>query len=135
MGAADCLPADRKSALEEPNLEKRSKLALDEAADALEAARADYAKGDNDKVAADLARIRQSVDLAYQSLVDTGKNPRKSSKWFKYAEIHTRDLLRKLDTFEEDMSFMDRPPVEKVKGGVQQIHDRLLLGLMEGKPK
>jgi hypothetical protein len=33
------------------------------------------------------------------------------------------------------MSFQDRPLVDTVKEDVQQVHDKLLLGLMEGKPK
>jgi len=119
----------------EPNLEKRARLALDESAAALEAARSDYQKGDNDRVAADAARIVDSVDLAFLSLNQTGKDPRKSSRWFKYAEIQTRGLLRKLDSLERDMSYADRPMLEKAKTEVQQVHDKLLLGLMEGKPK
>jgi uncharacterized protein YPO0396 len=119
----------------EPNLEKRARLALDESAAALEAARSDYQKGDTDRVVADAARIVDSVDLAFLSLNQTGKDPRKSSRWFKYAEIQTRGLLRKLDTLERDMNFADRPVIEKAKTEVQQVHDKLLLGLMEGKPK
>ncbi|MGA2040359.1 MAG: hypothetical protein ABSH42_13865 [Bryobacteraceae bacterium] len=119
----------------EPNLEKRARLALDQSAAALEAARSDYQKGDTDRVVADAARIVDSVDLAFLSLNQTGKDPRKSSRWFKYAEIQTRGLLRKLDTLERDMNFADRPVIEKAKTEVQQVHDKLLLGLMEGKPK
>jgi hypothetical protein len=132
---AGCLLADLKPALAEPNLEKRSRLALDNAAAALDAARAEYAKGDNERVAAGIAEFQQSVDLAFKSLEDTRKNPRRSPKWFKYAEIHTRNLLRKLDAFERDMSYADRSMVEQVKADLQQIHDRLLVGLVEGKPK
>ena len=33
------------------------------------------------------------------------------------------------------MSFNDRPMLEKVKAKVQQVHDDLLVGLMEGKRK
>jgi hypothetical protein len=33
------------------------------------------------------------------------------------------------------MDFADRPLLDKVKARVQQVHDALLLGLMEGKPK
>ena len=99
------------------------------------AARSDYQKGDTDRVAADAAKIVDSVDLAFLSLNQTGKDPRKSSRWFKYAEIQTRGLLRKLDTFERDMNFADRPVLEKAKTEVQQVHDKLLLGLIEGKPK
>ncbi|MGA2273635.1 MAG: hypothetical protein ABSH00_08770 [Bryobacteraceae bacterium] len=126
---------DLARARAEPNLEKRARLALDESVAALEAARSDYQKGDTDRVAADAAKIVDSVDLAFLSLNQTGKDPRKSSRWFKYAEIQTRGLLRKLDTLERDMNFADRPLLEKATTEVQQVHDKLLLGLMEGKPK
>jgi len=126
---------DLAKARAEPNLEKRARLALDQSAAALEAARSDYQKGDTDRVAADAAKIVDSVDLAFLSLNQTGKDPRKSSRWFKYAEIQTRGLLRKLDTLERDMNFADRPVLEKAKTEVQQVHDKLLLGLMEGRPK
>ena len=132
---AGCLRADLKQALAESNLGKRSKLALDNAAVALKAAREAYARGDSDKVAAAAAEIEQSVDLAYDSLMKTGKNPRNSPRWFKPAEISTRDLSRKIDTFQRDMDFADRPLLDKVKARVQQVHDELLLGLMEGKRK
>ncbi len=132
---AGCLRADLKPALAESNLGKRSKLALDNAAAALKAAREAYATGDNQKVAAAAAEIQQSVDLAYDSLMKTGKNPRKSPRWFKPAEISTRELSKKLDTFQQEMDFADRPLLDKVKARVQQVHDELLLGLMEGKRK
>jgi hypothetical protein len=132
---AGCLRADLKPALAESNLGKRSKLALDNAAAALKAAREAYATGDNQTVAADADEIQQSVDLAYDSLMKTGKNPRNSPRWFKAAEISTRDLSKKLETFQRDMDFADRPLLDKVKARVQQVHDELLLGLMEGKRK
>ena len=114
---AGSLRADLKPALAEPNLGKRSKLALDNAAAALKAARDAYGKGDNQAVAAAAAEIQQSVDLAYDSLVKTGKNPRNSPRWFKPAEISTRDLSKKLDSFQRDMDFADRPLLDKVKAG------------------
>jgi primosomal protein N'' len=129
------LSADLQKAMAEPNLEKRSKLALDNAGEAYQAARADYDKGDATRLAADIREIQDSVELAYTSLKDTGKDPRKHSKWFKRAEIETRDLLRRLDAFQQDMSFEDRPMLDKLKTRVQKIHDDLLLGLMEGNPK
>ena len=129
------LRADLKTALAEPNLGKRSKLALDNAAMALKAAREAYGNGDNQAVAAAAGEIQQSVDLAYDSLMQTGKNPRNSPRWFKPAEIATRDLSKKLDSFQRDMDYADRPLLDKVKARVQQVHDELLLGLMEGKRK
>jgi len=127
--------ADLKQAMGEQNLEKRSQLALTNASSAYKAARAAYEKGENDQVAAAVAEVQDSVDLAYKSLTDTGKDPRRSPKWFKKAEIETRDLLKRLDAFDHEMSFSDRPMLEKVKARVQQVHDDLLVGLMEGKRK
>jgi hypothetical protein len=132
---AGWLRADLKPALAQPNLGKRSKLALDNAAVALKTAREAYEKGDNPAVAAAVDEIQQSVDLAYDSLMKTGKNPRNSPRWFKPAEIATRGLSRRLDSFQRDMDFADRPLLDKVKARVQQVHDELLLGLMEGKRK
>ena len=129
------LHADLKRALAEPNLEKRSQLALDNAAAAYQTARAAYQSGDNEKLSAAAAEILESVDLAHSALTDTGKNPRKSPKWFKKAEIETRDLLRKLESLQQEMGFNERPVLDKVKARVQEVHDDLLLGLMEGKHK
>jgi len=135
MALAGAARADLKHALAEPNLEKRSQLALDNATAAYKAARAAYEKGDNEQVTAGIAEMQESVEVAYASLMQTGKDPRRSPKWFKKAEIGTRDLLKRLDAFDHDMSFNDRPKLEAVKAKVQQVHDDLLVGLMEGKRK
>jgi hypothetical protein len=73
--------------------------------------------------------------LAYTSLKATGKDARKSPKWFKRAEIDTRLLLRKLDSLHDLMSFSDRALMGSVKATVQRVHDDLLGELMEGKKK
>lgn len=127
--------ADLKQALAESNLEKRSQLALANARSAYKTARDAYDKGDNDRAAAAIQEIIESLDLAYTSLTQTGKDPRRSPKYFKRAEIDTRELMKHLDGFENSMSFNDRPMLEKVKAKAQQVHDDLLLGLMEGKRK
>ena len=126
--------ADLKRAMAEPNLEKRSGLAMENAAAALKAAREAYDKNDSDLTAKDLAEIQESVDLAYDSLVQSGKNPRNSS-WCKKAEISTRDLSRKLESFQEQMSYSDRPMLDAIKADVQKVHDELLMGVMEGRKK
>jgi hypothetical protein len=127
--------ADLKAALAEPDLEKRSGLALDNASEALKTARQAYDKDDKAQFTALTGEIEQSVDLAQTSLQQTGKDPRNHPKWFKKAEIETRDLLRRLDTLEQEMNYADRPLLEKVKAHVVKVHDELLLGLMEGKHK
>ena len=127
--------ADLKRALAEPNLEKRSGLALENAMAAYKEARAAYEKGETERVVAGIAEIGESVELAHTSLKETGKDPRRSPKWFKKAEIETRELMKRLDAFEREMGFNDRPMLAKVKAQVQQCHDELLVGLMEGKRK
>ena len=78
-GGRRVLAGGLKQALAEPNLEKRSKLALENANAAYQAARSAYDTGDNEKVAAAAAEITESVDLAYTSLMKTGKDsPQKS---------------------------------------------------------
>ena len=119
----------------EPNLEKRSALAMDNAVAALREARMAYNAGDLARTSAKAKEIEESVDLAYASLEKTGKDPRRSPRWFKHAEIRSNELLRSLATFEHDMSFDDRAILEKTKERVQQVHDSLLAGLMGGKRK
>lgn len=129
------LRADLQQARAEPNLEKRSMLALANAAQALGKAREAYSTGDNAQVETLAKDIKESVELAETSLHETGKNPRKSPKWFKRAENSTRDLLRRLDSFQLEMDVADRPMLDAVKAKVQQVHDDLLFGVLEGKVK
>jgi hypothetical protein len=119
----------------EANLEKRSKLALDNAASALKSAREAYQAGDTATVTAKADEIGESVDLAFNSLTETGKNPRKSPKWFKHAEMETRELTRRLEDFAQQMNYNDRAILDKIRARVEQVHDELLTGLMEGRKK
>jgi hypothetical protein len=129
------LHADLKAALAQHDLGRRSKLALDNAFACLKTARDAYQHGETAGIAAAAKELEESVDLAWDSLKSTGKNPRSSPKWFKQAEITTRDLLKKLDTLQHDLGFEDRPLLDKAKARTQKVHDDLLLGLMEGKHK
>ena len=129
------LRADLTKARGEPNLEKRSQIALENAAAEYRAAREAYNKGDNQQTASAIDEIQESVTLAVTALRQTGKDPRRSPKYFKKAEIETRDLLRKLDSFQQEMGFEERPMLDKLKSSVQQVHDELLLGLMVGRRK
>jgi hypothetical protein len=127
--------ADLKTAMAEPDLGKRSKLALDNANAALKSAREAYNNDQKEQLSAAVNEIVDSVNLASESLKATGKNPRKSPKWFKQAEIATRDLLKKMETLQHDMSFDERGVLDKAKTRTQEVHDELLLGLMEGRHK
>lgn len=114
----------------EPNLEKRSDLALTYANTALDAARDSYNQGEYDKTKSQLEQVEQSVDLAYQSLADTGKDPRRDPKFFKRAELRTRELLRRLEGLGDTVSFTDRSMVEHVRDRVSEVHDSLINGIL-----
>ena len=129
------LAADLAQVRAEPNLEKRSRAALELADRSLKASRQAYSAGNVPEAAALLDEVAQSVELAEASLKATHKDPIKSPKHFKYAEIKTVELLRKIEAFSQDMSVDDRPMLEKVKETVQEAHDRLLQGIMMGKKK
>jgi len=128
-------PADDLARLQsEPNLEKRAHAALNNAEEALKQARDAYTSGETSAAESRLEEVEQSVELADNTLKQTGKNPSRSPKHFKYAELRTRDLLRKLDGFRDDMSVTDRPALDRVIATVQKIHDALLECIM-GKKK
>lgn len=127
--------ADLAAVKSEPNPEKRSDLAVKNAADALENARTAYQAGDINKTNAELNEVRDSINLALDSLESSGKQPRKS-KYYKRAEIRVRELLRRMSGFRDEMSVEDRKPLDDVAARVQEVHDRLLSEIMsKGKPK
>jgi hypothetical protein len=132
-----CVPllADLAQVRAEPNLEKRSRAALENAERSLKASRQAYEAGDLKLTAELLDELQQSVLLAEKSLGETGKNPIKSPRHFKDAEKKTGDLVRRIEAFSRDMNFADRPMADKVKEEVQEAHDRLLQGIMTGKKK
>ena len=118
----------------EPKLEKRSELALKYADTALDSARDAYKKGDVEGSKAALAEVEAGVQLSYDSLMATGKDPRRNSRPFKEAEKSTRQIMRRLDSLSDLMSAFDRGAVEPVHRAVSDIHDRLITGIM-GKKK
>ena len=74
--------ADLATIGQEPNLERRSQLAMDFASSALDAARKQYQDGETGKADAALTEVGASVDLAYQSLLETHKEARRDPKFF-----------------------------------------------------
>ena len=118
----------------EPKLEKRSQLALQFANSALDSARDLYKKGELDACRTALGEVQAGVLLSYDSLMATGKDPRRNSKPFKEAEKSTREILRRLDSLSDLMSAFDRDAVDPVQRTVSDIHDKLITGIM-GKKK
>ena len=127
------LAFDLAAVRQEPNLERRSDLALENASAALNGVREAYQAGDLEKTKTEASEIEESVTLAYDSLRDTGKDPRREPKFFKRAEMTTRQLLRRLDGVIESMSVQDRAILFVVRDRVSDIHDNLLNGIMRKK--
>jgi len=123
---------DLKSIRDEPNPERRSELALDNANNAIDTAEDAYKAGQIEKMQAALTEVADSVDLSYESLSASGKNPRRD-KGFKKAEQRTREMLRRLDGFHQMVDFDLRPSVEKVRDRVAAVNDNLLNGIMKKK--
>lgn len=131
--AVAALPANLASVRAEPNVEKRSRLALDNADAAYLRSRANLEAGKAEAAAADLQEVQQSVELAKEALDQTHQNPSRKPKNFKYAETRTRDLLRKLKGWQESLDSTDRPMVEAVRNRIQEVHDEWLTGIMGKK--
>jgi hypothetical protein len=127
------LAFDLNSVKLEPNLERRSELALDNANEALDTAREAFNANEAAKVQAALAEVEDSVNLSYQSLLDTGKDARRSPKFFKRAELKTRELVRRLDGLRLLVDVDTRASVEKVRDRVAEVHDNLLKSIMSKK--
>jgi len=132
--AGNLAAMDLASVRAEPNLEKRSERALDYANGALDAARDAYGKDDFEEYQAQLDGVGASVDVAYEALTQTGKDPSRSPRSFKRAEMRTRELLRRIDGLLQTVSYADREGVQKIHARVSEVHDHLLEGIM-GKRK
>ncbi|HUS07456.1 MAG TPA: hypothetical protein VMZ52_14205 [Bryobacteraceae bacterium] len=135
FGVSFSLMADLRSIQAEPNLEKRSDLALAYAEDVIDTARQAHKASDEKAFAAAMKDMLDSVELSRKSLEDTGKAARRSPKYFKRAEMKTRTIIRRLDNLEKEVGFEDRAAVEQVVKRVHEIHDQILMNIMTEKHK
>lgn len=120
---------DLASVKAEPDLDKRSDLALANADQYIDAARQAWTSGDMKAVESALNEIRQSVELSYDSLHQTRENPR-HSKFYKRSEQKILSLLRRLKTLRDDIDVENRETVEAVMRRLQELHDLLLTDIM-----
>ena len=88
---------------------------------------------DHDKLRTSLGNIRAGVELCVDSLEDSGKDPRRNSKYFKKAEIGLRKLNRQLDDVRIALSVDDRAPVAELLAYTRQVQEDLLLGIFTKK--
>jgi hypothetical protein len=119
----------------EPNLERRAKLALENADATLTGARDAYARQDLERTASQLKEVEESIELAREALAETGKDPRRRPKAFKYGESRTRELIRRMDSLENAMDLDDRKLLEGAKAKLREVNEVWLLGIMTGHKK
>jgi hypothetical protein len=116
----------------EPDLEKRSELALTNAEKNMDEARQAYNGGDDKASQSAIAELEQSVDVCYDSLQNAHTPPRKS-KYYKRAELRVRALIRRLTSFRDEVSFDARPRVEDAIKKLSDVHDELITDIMSKK--
>lgn len=124
--------ADMASVKAEPDLNRRSELALMNADEKLDAARQAYQAGNESAQEAAIQEIADSVTLCYDSLGQAHGEPRKS-RYYKRAELKVSALMRRLSGFRDEVSFDFRPRVDVVLKKVSDIHDELLADIMSRK--
>jgi hypothetical protein len=124
--------ADITAVKSEPDLEKRSELALANADRAIDEAKLAYNSGDDQAQHAALIEVQESVEASYEALEHSNKNPRRS-KYYKNAELKVRALMRRLTSFREEVSFDTRQSVDAVIKKLSEVHDQLINDVMSKK--
>jgi hypothetical protein len=115
-----------------PDLERRSELALANADKDMDAAKQAFTGGDEKAEQLALVEVRELVDVSYDALEHSKQAPRRS-KYYKNAELHLRALLRRLNSFRDQVSFDGREEVDAVIKRVSDVHDELLIAIMSKK--
>ncbi len=100
-------------------------LAANQAIDASRAAGMD--KQELDKAAGEVEKVLRILE-------ETGKPPYKNAKHYKKAELKTREILRRIDTLLRDAGVDERETLQSAHDRVQQVHEKLLEGVMMKKP-
>ena len=117
----------------DPNPEHRSHSAIEYSAAAERNAEAAYSKGDLAAVKLELKNMQDAVELARQSLDQTGKSPMRHPGPYKFGELRTQEMLVRLGDLERNMDAEERPMLEGSKSKVQEIHDVWFDGIMSKK--
>ncbi len=117
----------------EPDLERRSRLAVEFAQGQVDVALFAYQAADAEAARAALAKIPEAVDISQAALSQTGKHARKKPKHFKRAEIETRKLLEDLKDAQRQLNFDERPDLDPIIKHVDAVNRQLLLAIMQKK--
>jgi hypothetical protein len=114
----------------EPDPGKRAAKALDYSYERLAEARRLASEQQMAPALAEAANIAVGAELALESL-QSGK---RNTGNFKKAEQRCRDLVRRLETFAQDLDFEERPKVKSIADRVQAVQEELL-GMILGRSR
>jgi len=126
--------ADLTRAKAEPNLTRRARIAMENADLQIRAASAADKRGEWSAADKALAEIRESVDLAYESLKQGVRNPRNSSH-YKNLEVRLRGLIKRLEEFRNTLDFEAREQLGPLVEHLRRIHDEVLQSVMAPKKR
>ena len=104
---------------------KRSEMALTLADGAFDSARDFYVKGEVDKGDAQLEQMTTVLNECVASLAEAHK-----AKFYKKAELKVAYLLRRMQGLMDDIDLPQRGWAEQSERRVEEIHDKLLDGVM-----
>lgn len=104
---------------------KRSEKALSLANDAFDNARDEYVKGEINKGDAELETMMNALDECVASL-----NTAHKARYYKKAEMDVALLQRRLKTLVDDISVQERGWAEYTQRKLDELHDKLLDGVM-----
>ncbi len=128
------LAASLARARAEQNPTRRARLAMENAEQQLGVAIAADKRGDRSAATAALGEIRESVDLAYDSLKQGVKNPRNSSH-YKNLEVRLRRVIKQLEEFRNTLDFEERERLAPLVEHLRQVHDEVLRSILAPKKK
>jgi hypothetical protein len=104
---------------------KRSEMALSFADELFDNARNSYGKGEISKGDADLESMTKVLNACVDSLAAANK-----SRSYKKAELKVAHLQRRLSDLVNDMGIQERGWAEYTSRKLDEIHDKLLSGVM-----
>jgi len=131
--AASATPVSLEQIKAEGNPEHRAKDAIDYCVIAEKNAETAYSKGDMKSTAVELKNVEASVETANEALVATGKKALHHPGPYKYAEMHSREILVRMGDLKQRMEVEERAVIEAVIEKVQEIHDNWFDGIMGEK--
>ena len=129
------LAFDLTAVKSEPNLEKRSELALDTPTSPGRGARRLQRRQRRQDAERAAGNVRFGGAGVRSRSADTGKDPRKDPKFFKRAELRTSELAAASGEPGAGDERLDHGTLDNVRARISEVHDNLLKGIMTRKKK